>query len=73
VFRKVDVESEKSWYIHFYNLLSPPSSGESNTDNEELPTGIHQTFKSCNFCTDTIDMNELVLEVESLSSDKACG
>jgi hypothetical protein len=60
--------------INFNNLLSPPSSAESNADDEELPTGIRQSFsKNCNFRTDTIDMDELVLAVKSLSSDKACG
>jgi hypothetical protein len=69
-----DAERKKLWYTHFKNLLSPPSSAESNTDNEELPTGIHQAFKNCNFRTDTIDMDELVLVVQSsLSSDKTCG
>jgi hypothetical protein len=53
-------------------VLHLPST-ESNADDEELPTGIHQAFKSCNFRTDTIDMDELFLAVKSLSSDKACG
>jgi hypothetical protein len=38
-----------------------------------IPTGIHQAFKSGTLGTDTIDMDELVLAVKSLSSDKACG
>jgi hypothetical protein len=60
-------------YNHFNNLLCPPSSAESNADDEELPTGIHLAFKNCNFRLDTIDLDELVLAVKSFSSDKACG
>jgi hypothetical protein len=60
-------------YNHFNYLFSPPSSAESNADDEELPTGKHQAFKNCNFRTDTIELDELVLAVKSLSSDKACG
>jgi hypothetical protein len=67
-----DAEREKLWYNHFNNLLSPPSSAESNADNEELPTGIHQAFKDCYLRTET-DMDELVLPVKSSSSDKVCG
>jgi Reverse transcriptase (RNA-dependent DNA polymerase) len=68
-----DAEREKLWNNHFNNLLSPPSSAESNTDTEELPTGIHQAFKDCNFRMETIDTDEIVLAVKFLSSDKACG
>jgi hypothetical protein len=54
---------EKLWYNHFNNPLSLPSSVESNSSNKELPAGIHQAFKNCNFRTDTIAMDELVLLV----------
>jgi hypothetical protein len=52
---KNDTEREKLWNNHYNDLLSPPSSAESNTDtdNEELPTGLH--FR--NLSTDSIDMD----------------
>jgi hypothetical protein len=69
VFRKVLLQQkvalrEKLWYNHFQNFLSPPSL---------LRVILMKSFhlKNCNYPTDTIDMDELVLVVKSLSSYKA--
>jgi hypothetical protein len=40
-----DEEPEKLWDNHFYNPLNPPTSTESDTDCDNLPTGIHEEFK----------------------------
>jgi hypothetical protein len=65
-----DAERNQLWYNHFNNLLSPPTSAESNTGNEDLSRGIDQAFNNQNYRADIIDKDELVLAVKSLSSDK---
>jgi hypothetical protein len=59
-------ELKNLWFSHFYNLITPVTSSESDTNCDNFPTGIQEEFKNSYFHSDAFDMEEKDLAVKSL-------